>query len=151
MGSGGEGCAIHSSFDSCTTLINCTIAHNHAAGTGTGGVTAGFDSTVTVISSIFWGNDNEEIDLYEAEAVVSYSLIDGGYAGVGNISGDPLFVYFDGDDYHLLPGSPCIDAADGTSAAEFDLEGESRVDDPDTTNTGIGPPWADMGAYEYQP
>jgi len=52
-----------------------------------------------------------------------------------------------------MPRPPRDDfsGADGASAPEFDLEGESRADDPDTTNTGLGPPWADMGAYEYQP
>jgi hypothetical protein len=54
-------------------------------------------------------------------------------------------------DPRLQPGSPCIDAADGPVAPEFDLDGNARVDDPATDNTGLGPPWADMGAHEYQP
>ena len=51
----------------------------------------------------------------------------------------------------LESGSPCIDAADGPEAPERDLDGNERVDDPDSPNTGVGPPWADMGAYEHQP
>jgi len=51
----------------------------------------------------------------------------------------------------LQPGSPCIDAADGTVAPEFDFLGNARVDDPGSPNTGLGPPWADIGAFEYQP
>jgi len=31
------------------------------------------------------------------------------------------------------------------------MEGNERVDDPNSDNTGAGPPWADMGAYEFQP
>jgi hypothetical protein len=54
-------------------------------------------------------------------------------------------------DLHLSAASSCIDAGDGETAPATDIEGNLRVDDPDTPNTGIGPPWADMGAFEYQP
>ncbi len=61
--------------------------------------------------------------------------------------GNSFFV----DDYRLSQDSPCTDAADGSSAPEGDLLSIPRVDDPDTANTGDGPPWADIGAYEYYP
>ncbi|MFO8072148.1 MAG: hypothetical protein R6V85_09775 [Polyangia bacterium] len=32
-----------------------------------------------------------------------------------------------------------------------DIEGNGRFDDPNAPNDGIGPPWVDMGAYEYLP
>jgi hypothetical protein len=54
-------------------------------------------------------------------------------------------------DVRLSSDSPCIDAANGPEAPTLDLEGNARVDDPSTANTGLGPPWADMGAYEFQP
>ena len=54
-------------------------------------------------------------------------------------------------DLHVLWGSPCIDAADGPAAPGTDIEGNARVDVPAAANTGLGPPWADMGAYEYTP
>ena len=47
-------------------------------------------------------------------------------------------------DYHLLPGSPCIDAGDPNYIAgpnETDLDGNPRV-----ANNRI-----DMGAFEFQP
>jgi hypothetical protein len=51
-----------------------------------------------------------------------------------------------------MPGSPCIDAADGNEAPGVDALGRPRVDDPATPNTGTGNPgYADMGAFEYQP
>jgi hypothetical protein len=55
-------------------------------------------------------------------------------------------------DFRLDSGSPCIDAANGDVAPEFDALGEGRVDDPATKNMGSGAPdYADMGAFEYQP
>jgi len=105
-----------------------------------------------------------------------------GGAANGNVDDDPRLVRhpdsgpdgaWDGvaDDYgdlRLLPGSPCIDAADNTAVpadvldldddgdttepVPFDLAGNARIaDDPDTPDTG-SPPGAeaivDMGAYE---
>ena len=87
--------------------------------------------------------------------MVTYCCVEGGYEGEGNIDADPLFVGPDNDDFHLSPGSPCIDAADNTAVPEditTDLDGNPRfVDDPDTEDTGIGYPCVDMGAYEFQP
>ncbi|MCP4594852.1 MAG: DUF1565 domain-containing protein [bacterium] len=48
----------------------------------------------------------------------------------GNISADPLWQDESGDDYHLLDGSPCIDAGDPSFSAvigETDFDGEDRV------------------------
>ena len=79
-------------------------------------------------------------DLY---AKGTYSLIGFGITdGVGNITGNPLFVNPTESDYHILPGSPCINAGDPDYAAEpseTDFDGLPRV---------IGGR-IDMGAYEY--
>ena len=61
--------------------------------------------------------------------------------GIGNIDADPCFVDEANEDYHLLAGSPCIDAGDPNYIAEpneTDLDGGPRV-----INGRI-----DMGAYE---
>ncbi|MHC4281777.1 MAG: right-handed parallel beta-helix repeat-containing protein, partial [Planctomycetota bacterium] len=82
---------------------------------------------------------------------VKYNDVQGGWPGEGNIDAEPLFVlpgYWDANglwiegDYHLLPGSPCIDAGDPNYAAEpneTDLDGGPRV---------MGGR-IDMGAYEF--
>jgi hypothetical protein len=93
----------------------------------------------------------------------------GDFAAVGQ-PGNWYQVY----DYHLSPGSPCIDAADNTAVPpdEFDLDGDEDfeepipydldgnprfVDDPCTIDTGnpdpdyADLPIVDMGSYEYQP
>ncbi len=54
---------------------------------------------------------------------------------------------FNGD-FHLLPGSPCIDAGTNTapSIPEKDKDGANRIID----GNGDGTETVDMGAYEYQ-
>lgn len=52
-----------------------------------------------------------------------------------------------------LPGSPAIDSADSSAPGELrtDLNGSSRVDDPQVHDTGTGPEtFYDRGAAEYQ-
>ena len=50
---------------------------------------------------------------------------------------DPLFVDAFGGDFHLMEGSPCIDAGNPDNAPETDIEGNMRDEMPD------------IGAYEY--
>jgi predicted outer membrane repeat protein len=92
-----------------------------------------------------------------------------GYGGgMGNIDADPLYVDPSSGDYRLGTGSPCIDAASSTAvpadAYDLDDDGDTSepipvdlawmpriVDDPNTSDTGVGFPCVDMGAYEFQP
>ena len=68
------------------------------------------------------------------DPVVSYSNIEGGYTGTGNINSDPQFIYLDVNDapnsnFGLSLLSPCIDSGDPSSL----YDGDSTV--------------ADMGAF----
>jgi hypothetical protein len=68
------------------------------------------------------------------------------------IEADPLFVSPLTGDFRLQAGSPAIDSADSgvSGQPETDIEGQSRVDAPATTDTGIGPrTFDDRGAYEF--
>ena len=110
----------------------------------------------TVKNSILWGDTAggaiNEIFL-DQNSSLFYCLLRcaGGWTGQGNINSDPLFKNAANGDYHLLSGSPCIDAANSDGAPTTDIKGNSRYDDPQTTNTGAGAlPYYDMGAIEYQ-
>jgi len=159
---------------SSPAVTNCTFSANLALD---GGAMLNNASHPMVTNSILWGNAPDQIvDDFGAGTTVSFSDVQGGWPGVANIDGDPLFASADGipgtagDDVRLLSGSPCIDV--GSNAAvpadeadldsdgdtvepiPFDLDGILRhVDDPVTPDCPLGgcgtPPVVDMGAYEF--
>jgi parallel beta-helix repeat protein len=66
---------------------------------------------------------------------------------------NPLFVNPSAWNFQLSAGSPAIDSADSLASGEqaTDILGNSRFDDPCTTNTGNpAGSYYDRGAYEYQ-
>jgi parallel beta-helix repeat protein len=70
------------------------------------------------------------------------------------IQADPRWSNAAAGDFHLTAGSPAIDSANSGASGQpsTDLEGNVRVDDTATPNTGIGPrTYDDRGAYEFQP
>ena len=178
--SGLVGGGMHNWFDSSTTLTNCTFSGNEAATRGGGmynrattsttvtnctfsGNTASYggggisnsETSMMVTNCILWNDSPDEIENSNGSVAVSFSDVQAGYPGEGNIDADPLFVDPDNGDLRLMPGSPCIDAADNTAVPKgivIDLDGNPRfVDDPCTDDTGNGdPPLVDMGAYEFQ-
>jgi len=65
--------------------------------------------------------------------------------GTGTILADPLFVNPDSHDFHLQPGSPCIDAGtDGITLPDTDLDTNPRIIDGNNDASAI----VDIGAYE---
>ena len=57
-------------------------------------------------------------------------------------------------DYHLSAGSPAIDSANAGALNQLvtDIEGNARIDDPTTVDSGVGTrTYDDRGAYEFQP
>ena len=95
-------------------------------------------------------------DLYRW-AGTAYSTIPALNAATGQeahgIDADAMWTNQASGNFHLRPGSPAIDSADSAAPSEpaTDIEGNPRVDDPATTNTGGGPrSYDDRGAYEFQ-
>jgi hypothetical protein len=125
------------------TLTNCTISGNESPEGGAG--VFAFNSVFTATNCIFWGNSSGII-LQSSTATVSYSIVQGGYAGTGNLDQDPIFVdqppvgLGTGGDLRLQECSPAIDAGTNSGAPTEDIEGEPRPYNGAT----------DMGAYERQ-
>ena len=115
-------------------IINCTVSGN--SGSIAGGIYVGTEGTVTVRNCIFWGDSSHE--MWEEDYDITYSNIEGGYSGEGNIDSDPLFMDADEGDYRIVQTSPCIDSGTSEDAPVIDFEGDPR-------------PWGDghdMGADE---
>jgi hypothetical protein len=117
------------------TINNVTVSRNASGGGGGVGIT---NANVDITNSIVWENTGNEVWVYSGSATVTYSDIEGGYDGEGNIDADPLFTDANNGDYTLqAPDSPCIDA--GTA----DIDGNGIEDITDYS--GSAP---DMGAFE---
>ncbi len=119
-------------------IVNSSFSGNAAQPGWEGGALHMLDATGEIRNSIFWGNSPEQIFSDEnSSTVVEYTDIQGGFAGAGNMSQDPLFVNAAGGDLRILAGSPVIDRAT-EPAPPYDLPGVPRPQ-------GAAP---DMGAFE---
>ncbi|MHC4622373.1 MAG: FG-GAP-like repeat-containing protein [Planctomycetota bacterium] len=141
--SDGDGGAMVCSGNS--TVTNCTIGGNSAYFKG-GGIFCAAPSVLTMTNSIVWGNSAQfgpQIYNFGGSVAITYSDVQGGHAGEGNIDADPLFLAVGIGNYRLGPGSPCIDAGDNSGvppSADWDLDGNGRM------RNGV----VDMGAYEFK-
>ena len=137
------GGAIYSN-DLDPTITNCTFRDNFA---GTGGALYGQgDGDRTLTNCVLRGDTPDEIYVTSGSPVVTYSNVDGGWSGTGNIDADPLFAF--AEDAHLTLGSPCIDSGTNAPAGGLpanDLDGTARPLDGDGDMTAT----ADMGACEF--
>jgi parallel beta-helix repeat protein len=137
--SANTGGGIHSQDNSSfPRIINNTISRNSAS-TG-GGIYCRYTSFPTVLNTILWANSPVEIFVDAISDInITYSDIQGGWPGAGNINADPLFGNpFSGLAYDLKPGSPCINAGTSVGAPSTDIVGRPRP-----SGSGV-----DIGAYE---
>jgi len=159
--SAGRGAAIAAEYTDAT-LLNCTCCGNQASvGRAIYSVADSWPHTIRLKNCILWDKmpriiGREINSRGNATVEVTYSDVQGGYLGGGNIDSDPCFVlpgYFDHrawveGDYHLLPDSPCIDAGDPNYVGQLndtDLDGNPRIADGNADCTAV----VDMGAYEF--
>jgi hypothetical protein len=156
---GGGG--VHCQYESSPSIVNCTIAWNTVLETqGSAGIYCTNSSSPTIIRCILWENWPMEIEVSSSSChpVVTYSDVQRGWLGEGNIGVDPLFADPYGDDlnpatwedndYHLTAASPCIDAGNPNfvpEPADRDIDGQWRVWDGDQDDD-----WrVDMGSDEF--
>ncbi len=124
----GHGMYLNSS-GSNIQIINDTFADNATHGIYNN------SGSLSVINCILWNNGD---DLNGVSA--TYSDIQDGDSGTGNISVDPEFI--GSGDYHLSETSPCLETAYyllEPDAVDFDFDGDARPQDTEF----------DMGADEY--
>ncbi len=106
--------------DSNLTITNCTITENAALHGG--GVTCEDYSSPTITNCILWGDVPEEVYIESGNPAVTYSDVQGGWPGEGNIDADPLFVGGFLGDYYLSQtaagqpvDSPCVNTGSDTA------------------------------------
>lgn len=129
-----NGGAIYSRY-SGAKFANCTLARNSAVN----GKALACDSwqqqgpsNIQIVNCILWDGGNEIWNNDASMIIVSYSDVQGGWPGNGNMNRKPLFADLESGDYHLKSQagrwdpntqgwirdnvtSPCIDAADPMS------------------------------------
>jgi len=82
-------------YDSNSTLTNCTFAENSAM---QGNALAcysneqSFPSTVELSNCILWDGGDEISNNDDSTIIITYSNVQGNWAGLGNIDADPCFV-----------------------------------------------------------
>jgi len=99
----------------------------------------GQGGSATVVNTILWGNETN-LELRDGSAItVTYSDVEGGWPGEGNINADPLFHAPQDGDYRLREDSPCVDTGTPEGAPDEDLRGVPRPKGEEY----------DRGAHEY--
>jgi hypothetical protein len=118
------------------TVMNSTIADNNP---GAAQAVILWSGSLAMTNSIMYNNAfNLQGDPPCPSCfTVTYSNIQGGMPGTGNIDADPLFVDAASQDYHLQAFSPSWNTGTATGAPSADIEGTPRDAAPD------------MGAYEW--
>ncbi|GEM_PF-6233438 len=127
---------------SSAVVINNTIVSNSASESNSGGIGCYNGSSAIVLNTILWGNTPEQLDSdSESTFDVTYSSVQGGYSGHGNIGFDPMFISESPYNFHLQSYSGCTGGGKMTSDVPTeDIEGNPRPN-PQSSRP-------DMGAYE---
>lgn len=139
-------------------VTNCTFYGNEVTyePPKEGGGIANSGCSPVITNCILWGNTPNQMHSTGGNPVVTYCDIgQSGFGGPdgssdvnGNINKDPMFVSAGGGDFHLLEGSPAIDAGSNDAVEvgmEADMDGNRRIRHGDCDGTED----VDMGVFEF--
>ena len=103
------------------SITNCTIANN------SGAIwidQQDLESQLNIINTIIW-NSGELIMTGDLASNITYSNIQGGWNGEGNINANPYFCY---GEYTLAENSPCVGTGqDGANMGAFGVGCEAHI------------------------
>lgn len=144
-------------FEAVQDFINCTFTNNDSNSQGRA-IYQDYQ-TLTVVNCILWGDTGTggaEINSVNSATVnVTYSDVQGGYSGTGNINSNPLFIQSPNGssegNLELSSDSPAIDVGNNSGVPPFmitDAAGNPHI--VDYPGTGASTATVDMGAYEAQ-
>ena len=140
-------------YSGSAIFINCTFTRNTAY-SGGGFYILGYTGTKHALyNCIFWGNtggDRPDLDVrYSSDAPEgNHNCCAGYYLGSDQIYTDPLLVDPDNGNYHIGPGSSCIDqGTDAVALMAVDMDGDARILDGDSNGSSV----VDIGADEFDP
>ncbi|MCH8807158.1 MAG: right-handed parallel beta-helix repeat-containing protein [Planctomycetes bacterium] len=130
-------------YRATTRMSNCTFTRNRADW----GAGIFYNGYPTLYNCIVWANTGGQLYGYVGSPTITYSDVQGGWPGEGNINADPFFIDPVTNDYHLSLGSPCIDTGDPafSDPGETDADGLMRVWDGDGDDVRT----VDMGPFEF--
>jgi hypothetical protein len=141
-GAAGVGGGIFSK-DGTPVLTSVTISNNYASSSG-GGIYNWPGANFTVRNSILWGNTSPGNNQIINNATVTYSIVQGGYSGTGNLYLDPLLGKLSDNGgftqtIPILENSSAINTGTDSFCPSKDQRGISRP-------KGLH---CDIGAFEY--
>lgn len=147
-----DGGAIFNFLDISLQLTNVTMVQNTADTAGGAIFSWQSGNITTMTNSIVWANQPAESQIHNdagSNTNITYSDIQGGYTGTGNIDSDPLLGNLADNGgftqtHALMMGSPVIDTLEPATCPATDQRGVTRPID----GNGDGEARCDMGAYE---
>ena len=115
-----SGGGIYCVLNSNPNYNRVTVSNNSAANGG--GILSDQNSQPVFSNSILWNDSPEEIISHPDSLTISFSNIQGGWPGVGNINQDPLFCMLEHGYYTLAENSPCLLAGEnGTTMGALNV------------------------------
>ncbi|MHC4736861.1 MAG: right-handed parallel beta-helix repeat-containing protein, partial [Planctomycetota bacterium] len=144
IGKYGDGAGMHNN-ESSSILTNCTFIRNKADRYG-GAMNSYRYATPTLINCILWDDTPEEIYVYGRMPLVTYSNVQGGWPGQGNIDADPCFVQ---PDYFGPIAYWKFDETSGTTAYDSAGNNHGTVYGAQWTTGQVGGALSFDGADDY--